>query len=68
MKLMDRLGSAFVSTILSLLSGLVLGAWYSIAYYASPVFFKWCLWLIPPVAFITTFIGLTRRYKKHGNE
>lgn len=68
MKFMDRLGSAFVITILSLLSGLVLGTWYAIAYYASPVFFKWCLWLIPPVAFIAMFIGLTWRYGKDGTK
>ncbi len=68
MKLIDRLGSAFAITTLSLLSCLVWGTWYAIAYYASPAWFQWCLWLIPPVAFVAMFIGLTWRYKKHGNE
>lgn len=68
MKLIDRLSSAFAITTLSLLSCFAWVAWYAIAYYTSPVFFKWCLWLIPPVAFIAIFIGLTWRYKKHGNE
>lgn len=68
MKFIDKLGSAFAITTLSLLSGLVWGTWYAIACCTSPILFKWCLWLIPPVAFIVMFIGLTWRYKKHGNE
>lgn len=65
MKFIDKLGSAFAITTLSLLSCFVWGGWYVFVHYASPTFFQWCLGLIPPVVFIVMFIGLTWGYKKH---
>ena len=64
MKFMDKLVNAFAVTTFIMLGGMVWGSWYAIVWFSSPVFFQWCLGLIPLIALAIILIFFIYRGNK----
>ena len=64
MKFMDKLVNAFAVTTFVMLGGMVWGSWYAIVWFSSPVFFQWCLGLMPLIALAIILIFFIYRGNK----
>ena len=64
MKFMDKLVNASAVTTFVMLDGMVWGSWYAIVWFSSPVFFQWCLGLMPLIALAIILIFFIYRGNK----